>query len=139
MLLTWVLQHFNQMKLMRPGEEFRQGFIETLPRAPRNENKYQFPLLALQGRGESMGWARRWLRWSARRLGGALCRDHEQYPAFAPGTSQLGLDLFVSCCHNFPQLHIGIIFNLLQSSRVPGPNLSPYNLRQWSFSAWFTP
>ena len=85
------------------------------------------------------GDGRGWLRWSAHRLGGALCRDHVQYPAFAPGTSQLGLDLFVSCCHNFPQLHIVIIFNLLQLSRVPGPNLSLYNLRQWSFSAWFTP
>ena len=75
MLLTWILEHFNQMKVMRPDEEFRQGFLETLPIAPRSENKYPFPLLALQGRAESMGWARRWLRWPARPLGGALCGD----------------------------------------------------------------
>lgn len=67
---------------MRPGEEFRQGFIETLPIASRRENKYQFPLPVLKGRGESMGWARRWLRRSARPL--VVPRgDHHSNPAFA--------------------------------------------------------
>ena len=28
-IVTWVLGLFNQQKLMRPDEEFRQGFIGT--------------------------------------------------------------------------------------------------------------
>ena len=29
------------------------------------------------------------LRWSVHPLGGAVCRDHVQYPAFAPGTPKM--------------------------------------------------
>ena len=57
----------------------------------------------------------------------------------APQKWQLGLHHFVSCCHNLPQLHTVIIFNLLQKSRVPGPNLSQYNLRQWSLALGLLP
>ena len=41
-------------------------------------------------------------------LGGAVYRDHAQYPAFAPGTSEVvfGLWLYYSYCSEFPQLHI---------------------------------
>ena len=36
-------------------------------------------------------------------LGGAVCRDPDQHPAFAPGCSEIafGFGLFVSCCY-FP-------------------------------------
>ena len=30
-----------------------------------------------------------WLRWSAYPLGAGVYRDHEQRPAFAPGTSEV--------------------------------------------------
>ena len=49
-----------------------------------------------------------WLRCSAHPLGGALCRDHEQDPAFAPGTSEeaVGLVAFLYLViHNLPQLY----------------------------------
>ena len=30
-------------------------------------------------------------------LGGAVCRDHVQYPAFAPGTSETAVGFWLSC------------------------------------------
>ena len=40
-----------------------------------------------------------WLRWSAHPTGGAVCREHVGYPAFAPdsGSGSWVFDLFVSC------------------------------------------
>ena len=38
-----------------------------------------------------------WLRWSAHPLGGALCRDHTQYPAFAPSTSEVAVGFWPFC------------------------------------------
>ena len=34
-----------------------------------------------------------WLRWSAYLLGGAVCRGHAQFPAFAPSTSEVAVAL----------------------------------------------
>ena len=34
-----------------------------------------------------------WLRWFAHPFGGAACREHAQYPAFAPNTQFLLLAL----------------------------------------------
>ena len=54
---------------------------------------------------------RGWLRWSAHPFGGAECRGHAQYPAFAPGSSEVAagvvfFGLFVSCCPEFaPTAH----------------------------------
>ena len=50
-----------------------------------------------------------WLGWSAHPLGGAVCRGHAQYPAFAPGSLEVAVGLFglfVSCCPEFaPTVH----------------------------------
>ena len=62
-------------------------------------------MLALQGgqvRGakvEADWWVRRegWLRWSVCPHGGALRRDHMQFPAFAPSTSEVAIGLWLSC------------------------------------------
>ena len=55
-----------------------------------------------EGEGRVNWWVRpgRWLRWSAHPFGGAVCRGHEQYPVFAPDTSEVtvGFWSFVSCC-----------------------------------------
>ena len=47
-----------------------------------------------------------WLRWSAHPLGGAVCRDHVQDPAFAPDNSEVavGFLLYLYLVHNLPQL-----------------------------------
>ena len=44
-----------------------------------------------------------WLRWPAHSLGGAVCRDHTQFPAFAPAPQkwQWVFGLFVSCFSKF--------------------------------------
>ena len=44
-----------------------------------------------------MDWAGGWLRWSAHPLGGTVCRDHVQDPAFALGTSEMAVDLWPFC------------------------------------------
>ena len=38
-----------------------------------------------------------WLRWSVHPLGGAVCREHAQYPASAPGTSEAATGLWSFC------------------------------------------
>ena len=38
-----------------------------------------------------------WLRCSAPLLGGAVCRGHSQYPAFAPSTSVMTVGLWRFC------------------------------------------
>ena len=50
-----------------------------------------------EGRGRSGGQAGGWLRWSAHPLGGAVCRDHVQDPAFAPGTSEVTIGFWPFC------------------------------------------
>lgn len=59
------------------------------------------PIMGESGDGSAdreggMGWLRR----SADPFGGAVCRAHAQYPALAPGASEvvLGFGLFVSYC-----------------------------------------
>lgn len=59
-----------------------------------------------------------WLRRSAHPLGDAVCRGHAQYPAFAPGSSEMAAGVFWSFLHlvvlNLPQLCIHpVIFSLL--------------------------
>ena len=64
-----------------------------------------------------MGWAQRRFRWSARRLGGAICRDHVQYPAFAVCTSEMSVGLqgvLYLTVHNLSQLRMcAVIFSPL--------------------------
>ena len=38
-----------------------------------------------------------WIRWSAHPLGGAVCRDHARYPAFAPGTWEVAAGFWPFC------------------------------------------
>ena len=47
-----------------------------------------------------------WLWWSAHPRGGAVCKDHAEYPAFAPGISEVAVGFwpFVSVVYNLPQL-----------------------------------
>ena len=101
-LSPWALSSVETGK--RSDEKFRQGFAGTCAATQGNKKK-QVPLLTLQGawtgffRGVSVGadgcigldWR---LRWSAHRLGGALCRNHVQHPAFAPGTSEVAVGSF---------------------------------------------
>ena len=78
--------------------------------------------------------------------GGAMCRDHAQYPAFAPGTSEVAVGLWPFCIvvHNHPDchafscfesckflsfllLHQLLLFRCRHSSKeslIPGPRLS---------------
>jgi len=54
-----------------------------------------------------------WLRWSTHPLGGAVCRGHMQYSAFAPETLFLLVFLYHDV-HNLPQLCMHMaIFNPL--------------------------
>ena len=62
-------------------------------------------LLWSEGSGVSRGQAEVWLRCFAHPLGGAVCRGHAQYPAFAPGSSKVAVGffgLFVSFVQNLP-------------------------------------
>ena len=58
-------------------------------------------------------WVRldQWLRGSAHPLGGAVCMCHVQFPAFAPSTSEVAVELgpFVYLVHNLPQLGIHVV------------------------------
>ena len=58
-----------------------------------------------------------WLRWCAHPSSDAMCRGHVQYPAFAPGSSEVAVGFLVFSyvlAHNFPQLHMGtVIFSPL--------------------------
>ena len=47
-----------------------------------------------------------WLRWFAHPLGDVECRDHAQYPAFAPSTSEVAVGFFVSFVQFLPQLRM---------------------------------
>ena len=38
-----------------------------------------------------------WLRWSAHPPGGVVCRDHRQYPAFAPSISEVAVGFWPFC------------------------------------------
>ena len=90
-----------------------------------------------------MGGARGWLRWPAHPLGGAVCRDHAQDPAFASGTSEMAGGFWPVCIFVLfaPAALHAVIFSpllflcvrLLQEmfvlgqalqQRVPGPSLS---------------
>ena len=55
--------------------------------------------------------------WSAHPLGGAVCRGHEQYPAFAPDSSEVAVGFLVFSylvVHNLPQLRMyAVIFSSL--------------------------
>ena len=43
-----------------------------------------------------------WLRWSAYPLGAGVYRDHEQRPAFAPGTSEVKVGFLAILYLAFP-------------------------------------
>ena len=78
------------------------------------------PLLAPQGQGFGAGSLNRlrlgadwWvrlegcLRWSAHSVGGAVCRHHVKYPAFAPSASEMAVGFWpflVSFCSYLTQL-----------------------------------
>ena len=50
-----------------------------------------------------------WFKWSAHSLGAAVCRDHAQYPAFSPDTSEVAVECLVFLylvVHNLPQLRM---------------------------------
>ena len=59
----------------------------------------------------------RWLRWSAHPFGGAVCRGHARYPAFASGSSEVAAGFLVFLylvVHNLPQLYMhAVIFSPL--------------------------
>ena len=44
-----------------------------------------------------MGPTEGWLGWSAHPLGGAVCRNHAEYPAFAPGISEAAVGFWPFC------------------------------------------
>ena len=44
-----------------------------------------------------------WLRCFAQPFGGAECRGHVQYPAFAPSSSEVAAEFFWSFCIFFPE------------------------------------
>ena len=48
-----------------------------------------------EGRGGSRGLAGGVVRWSAHPLGGAVCRAHAQYFAFARGSSEVAVGFLV--------------------------------------------
>ena len=50
-----------------------------------------------EGRGGSVGRAGGGLRWPVRPLGGVVCRDHAEDPAFAPGTSEMAVGSWPFC------------------------------------------
>ena len=92
------------------------------------------PLLALQGgRTDSLygvrvradlGASQKWLRWSAHPLDDVECRGQAQYPAFAPGSSEVALGFLVSVylVHNLPQLRMHtFIFSPLQFLCILSP------------------
>ena len=58
-----------------------------------------------------------WLRWSAHPLGGAVCRVHGLYSAFAPSSSEVAVGFLVFLylvVHNLPQLGLeAVIFSPL--------------------------
>ena len=55
-----------------------------------------------------------WRRWSALPLGGAVCQDRAQYPAFAPCISEVAVGFLYLVIQNLPQLRMYVvIFNLL--------------------------
>ena len=58
-----------------------------------------------------------WLGWCAHPLGGAVCRDHAWYPAFAPDTPEVAVGFWVFLyliVHNLPQLRMhAVIFSPL--------------------------
>ena len=62
-----------------------------------------------ESRGVSRGRAGGWLRCFAPPIGGVVYRGSVQYPAFAPGSSEVAVGLFglfVSCCPEFaPTAH----------------------------------
>ena len=85
------------------------------------------------------------LRWSAYPRGGAVCRHHVQYPAFAPGTSDVSVGfwpfyilLFIICpncaCVQLFLILIVSLYSVVQEGDVcpgastpvkgPGPSLS---------------
>ena len=84
--------------------------------------------------------------WSAHPLGGAVCRDHAQYPVFAPGTSETAVGLWPLCILLFviaPTAHVCSYFSLLivslysvaggdvcpgASTLVKGPRSQPISL-----------
>lgn len=72
-------------------------------------------------------------RWSAQPLGGAVCRDHAQYSAFAPSTSEVAVEflVFLYLVHNLPQLFLipYSFFVCCCSKRGRGASPAPEGLR----------
>ena len=69
------------------------------------------------GRGGSRGRAGGLLRWFAHPISDTVCRVHVQYPAFAPGSSEVVVEFLIFLylvVHNLPQLGMHtVIFNPL--------------------------
>ena len=71
------------------------------------ENKKLMPRWLWEGRAGSLRGVRvgevwwfeleGWLKWFAHRLVGAMCQDHTQFPAFAPGSSEMAVGLWCFC------------------------------------------
>ena len=108
---VWVLGLFNEQKLIRSqmwslgkavlGSVLQQG-VKTCNRCPCSflVGRVRWPLKWVRVR---IGWRvglDGWLWWSAHPLGGAVCRNHAEYPAFAPGISEaaVGFWPFCICC-----------------------------------------
>jgi len=73
---------------------------------------------------QDKGWEEGWLRWSAHPLDDVECRGQAQYPAFAPGSSEVALGFLVSVylVHNLPQLRMyTFIFSPLQFLCILSP------------------
>ena len=100
-----------------------------------------------------------WLRQFAHPFGGAVCRGHAQYPAFASDPSEVAAGFLVSLYHvvcNLPQLHMhAVIFSPLQflcilllkktfvqvqtlQQSVPGPRSQPVSGRLACFNHHFS-
>ena len=99
----------------RPDKKFRQGFTGApAPQAGAQAGSLYGVRVGMCPRVRPEGW----LRCFAHPLGGAGCRGHAQYPAFAPSSSEVAVGVFLVFLYlfvqNLPQLHMhAIIFSPL--------------------------
>lgn len=84
-LLIWVLKLLINRNWYKRRIGIDQDFIGTRATTSGSKNKCQFPLLGSLNRAEE------WYGWSAHFLGGTVVQESCTVPAFAPGTSEVGV------------------------------------------------
>lgn len=120
LLPTWVLGLFDQQKLIKGQQGIQVRLYWDSCCITRGQEQVEVPLVAPRGcervcplnaaRMGTDGWVglEGWLMGPAHPLGAALCRDHEQDPALAPGASEVAVGLVAFLylvIHNLPQLY----------------------------------